>query len=288
MKQFVLVNDGIFPITRNSRGDKLSQGPATGFAFPGTIQGEGKLAGIPSLFIRLAGCNLRCMWFTPDGSVNVCDTPYSSFSLTGSRTMLVTEAVNTVLENLEHMNHVVITGGEPMLQADALAEFCALLKQERPTIHLTLETNGTIFNAAVARQIDLFSISPKLSDALPDDQKIAGLDDERFGKVPEIAKTTKVKPEIIQQFIDFCRLSFQKELQLKLVLANESSACLAEDELLNQLTGFAPHEIIAMPLGSTPETLAQSTPGVIEAAIKRGWRFTPRLHINLFGDKEGV
>ena len=56
----------------------------TGFDFAGTIQGEGKLAGIPALFIRTAGCNLRCMWWLPDGSVSRCDTPYASFDTSGA------------------------------------------------------------------------------------------------------------------------------------------------------------------------------------------------------------
>ena len=68
-----------------------------------SLQGEGELAGVPSVFVRTAGCNLRCTW---------CDTPYSSWSPEGTQ-MGVAEIVAEVSRH--PARHVVLTGGEPML-----------------------------------------------------------------------------------------------------------------------------------------------------------------------------
>src|SRR3990170_7259929 len=107
-----------------------------------SIQGEGRLTGTPSVFVRTSGCNLRC-WF--------CDTPYSSWSPEGSR-----ERWQDVLEKvLSHdCGHVVITGGEPLLQPDVVPLSHALRDAGR---HVTIETAGTVFRDVHA---DLMSVSP--------------------------------------------------------------------------------------------------------------------------------
>ena len=78
MGKITLVKNGVFPITKDKHGLPILNLPDTGLPIAGTIQGEGITAGTPCLFIRTSGCNLRCAWEMEDGSVSICDTPYSS------------------------------------------------------------------------------------------------------------------------------------------------------------------------------------------------------------------
>src|SRR4051812_46601268 len=114
-----------------------------------SIQGEGKLSGVPSVFVRASGCNLRCTW---------CDTPYASWNPEGED-VAVDEIVRRV--NAHLAKHIVVTGGEPMIMPD-IAELCDALK--RDDHHITIETAATVFKPV---RLDLASLSPKLSNSTP-------------------------------------------------------------------------------------------------------------------------
>ena len=124
-----IAKDGIFPITKDQHGHPLPISPASGLDIPGTIQGEGKLCGVPSLFIRLAGCNLHCCWTLPNNVQVPCDTSYAAYELQNVQTKSVNDICSLVLQNTDSIRHLVITGGEPLLQAQELEQLCEKLKK---------------------------------------------------------------------------------------------------------------------------------------------------------------
>ena len=281
-----LAPEAVFPITKDENGVMLKNKPATGFSFAGTIQGEGKMAGVPVLFVRTAGCNLRCMWLLPDGEVSLCDTPFASFDTRGEKRVEVETVKNLVLNNLGNMNHLVVSGGEPFIQPDGLANLISELKKERQ-LHVSVETNATIFNEEMVQQIDFFSLSPKLRNSVPTNEKL----DKTKAVIPfepGQAEKTRRNISVIQQFIDHCRQNQGKDFQLKFVVQNHDELTEIEESFLNHLTRWKPDDIVLMPLGSTPEELRQTRLVTIEAAIERGWRYSPRLQINYFNGVAGV
>src|SRR5215469_9229150 len=115
-----------------------------------SLQGEGSLIGVPSFFIRISGCNLRCSW---------CDTPYASWNPEG-----VEMKLDAILAEAAHYRgrHAVFTGSEPMI-APEIIELTSRLRETG--MHITIETAGTMFKPVAC---DLMSISPKLSNSTPE------------------------------------------------------------------------------------------------------------------------
>lgn len=113
-----------------------------------SIQGEGMLAGTPSVFIRLAGCPVGCKW---------CDTQYAWDANEGEE-LPIPEIVNKIIH--WPCRYVVITGGEPMVNPQ-LPDLAMALKERNK--HITIETAGIKFVAGLA--CDLMSVSPKLSNS---------------------------------------------------------------------------------------------------------------------------
>ncbi len=138
-----------------------------------SIQGEGRLLGVPSVFIRTSGCNLRCRW---------CDTPYTSWQPEGT----IWSIDNILGEVAKYPSrHVVITGGEPLLAAEiqTLAE-----QLKRRGAHITIETAATIFKPL---DCDLISLSPKLANSTPWKKargKFAAMHERRRLNIPVIQK----------------------------------------------------------------------------------------------------
>lgn len=221
-----------------------------------SIQGEGKLAGVPSVFVRASGCNLRCTW---------CDTPYASWEPEGP-TLSVEEIVRRVGEF--GARHVVLTGGEPLIMPD-IEPLCDALHERQ--FHITVETAATVFKPL---KLHLASLSPKLSNSTPYTRA-----DGQFAAAHE---AQRLNPAVIQQFI---RAS--PAFQLKFVVADERD--LTEiDTILCSLKGWVPADVLLMPEGTDISTLDSRARWITEQCKSRGFRFCPRLHVHLYGHTRGT
>lgn len=216
-----------------------------------SIQGEGKLAGVPSLFVRASGCNLRCRW---------CDTPYASWEPEGENWPV--ERIVKLVE-ASPMRHVVITGGEPLIMPE-IGELCFAVKGLGR--HVTVETAGTVYRPL---PVDLMSLSPKLSNSTPDGPA-AGHEQRR------------INLPVLQQFIDTA-----VELQLKFVVQGLQDLQEIE-ELLGKLRNWRKEDVLLMPEGTTVEAMEGRSAWLAEECTRRGYRFTPRLHVLLWGNRRGV
>lgn len=281
-----LAPEAIFPITKDENGKPLSNIPATGFDLAGTLQGEGKFAGVPVLFVRTSGCNLRCMWSLPNGEVSLCDTPFASFNTRNEKRVTVDWVKQIILNNLGNINHLVISGGEPFIQPDALVKLISELKAER-NLHVAIETNGTLYNKQLVDLVDFFSISPKLHNSVPNVSKLKKTNTIIPFEASQ-AEETRRNITVLQSLIDACNGNSDKDFQLKFVVQNHTELAEIEESFLAHLNNWKPDDVVLMPLGSTRQELRQTRMIALEAAIERGWRFSPRLQITYFDGKPGV
>ena len=218
-----------------------------------SIQGEGVSIGVPSVFLRLATCNLSCRW---------CDTKYTwdwaNFNYD-------TEVVELDTAELRHKiqafqcPHVVVTGGEPLLQQAELEPLVASLADEGFTFEV--ETNGTISpSTELLHYIDQWNVSPKLRTS---------------GNMPE----ERLIPMALRIFAELPRAFF------KFVISVESDI----DEVcsLTEQYRIPAERVLLMPEGRTPDALGRKNEWLSAACVKYGFRFTTRLHIILWGDERG-
>lgn len=278
-----LVENGVFPITRDIDGNLMDTTLDTGLSSPGTIQGEGKLLGTSCLFIRTSGCNLRCAWVGADGNGSPCDTPYSSHH-PEKNMMEVNDVIKLIQANRGNLNYVVVSGGEPTMQ-NSLSELLAKLRSIG--MHTTIETNGTIYDEQVARYTNLISLSPKLGSSAPNEANLknTGIAYSEHWVRKHNSKRRNIAA--IQKYINAAN-EYGNEFQLKFVVQNPGDLAEIETDFLDQLTGWVPDDVVLMPEGTSSDMLADRSYWAIEEAISRGWRFTPRLHIELFGKARAV
>ncbi len=221
-----------------------------------SIQGEGALTGVPSVFIRTSGCNLRCTW---------CDTRYASWEPEGRNW-----AIGEILDEIGKFpaNHVVLTGGEPMV-AKGIHDLAAKLRAAGR--HITIETAGTIEPGEIA--CDLASLSPKLAHSTPAESEIGA--DWRLRH-----ENLRLQPEILKSWIG------AYDFQLKFVTTGTDLGEI--DALLEKLGKIPPHRVLLMPEGTDAEMLREREDEIVELCKQRGFRFCPRLHIALFGNTRGT
>lgn len=218
-----------------------------------SIQGEGINAGKPAVFLRLALCNLKCGW---------CDTKYTwdwrQYSYdTEVKPMSVDQVLNEIIRF--DCNHLVITGGEPLLQQDDLVKLAGELKAAN--FYIEIETNGTILpQTDLTEQIDQWNVSPKL----------------------ENSGNPAAEREIPSAYLFFSGL---KNSYFKFVMESEED--LTEIQSLARKYRIRKEKMILMPQASTKDELHRRSARLIEICKETGYRFGPRLQVQLWGAARG-
>ncbi len=222
-----------------------------------SIQGEGELTGVPSVFVRTSGCNLRCAW---------CDTPYASWNPEGND-MSVDVIIAEVTRHPTQF--VVLTGGEPLI-AKGIHELAAGLRAAGK--HITIETAGTVLPKGIA--CDLASISPKMGNSTPPVSQAKSWHQRH--------EETRHRPEVVAEWVR------NYPFQLKFVVSSEAD--IQEIEALVQALpqGIPHHKVLLMPQGISLEEMSFRNNTIIDLCKSRGYRYCSRLHIDLFGNRRGT
>ena len=223
-----------------------------------SIQGEGELTGVPSVFVRTSGCNLRCRW---------CDTKYASWKPEGENV-----TINDLLEKVcsYPARHVVISGGEPMI-AKGIKDFTRLLKDSGK--HITIETAGTIAPNGI--QCDLASLSPKLSDSTPKEGDISKEWIDRH-------ESKRLDYGILSEWVN------SYNFQLKFVVSKEEEIKEIQNVISRIKGKILPEKVLLMPEGIDSDTVRSRYDLLIDLCKENGYRLCNRLHIDLFGNTPGT
>lgn len=236
-----------------------------------SIQGEGKSLGLPSIFVRTSLCNLHCIW---------CDTDYT-WNWTGTRFTHMHDArpgyhkfdkkewtetilVKDVVEQIQAFpcKNIILTGGEPMMQQPGLTRLMHSLRQISPAYRFETETNGTMMPTEEFDQaIDQYNVSPKLANS-------------------NNPRKLREKAKVYRFFANSSKANF------KFVIATIED--LEEVLTLIELHQIAHEKVWLMPEGTTPQALQEKRLWLVEICKQYGFRFTDRLHVQIWGSKKGV
>ena len=215
-----------------------------------SMQGEGLLSGMASVFVRASGCNLRC-WY--------CDTPHTSWRPDG-----VDLSVDEIVAEVEEWDcrHVVVTGGEPMLFSELIPLTQRLATSGR---HVTIETAGTLY---LPLTCDLMSISPKLGSSTP-----------AVSQHPHWHRRhdrERHRPNVVR------RLICSHDYQVKFVI--DTPTDLEEIEMyLRAIPEIDRRRVLLMPQGTDTDSLAARAVWIEPYCEAHNYRFCPRRQIEWFG-----
>ena len=217
-----------------------------------SIQGEGTNAGKPVVFLRTAECNLKCTW---------CDTKFTWDWKQYDYSKEVKEiAIKEIIDSISQFNvkHLVITGGEPLMQQDDLAELLTFIK---PEFYVEVETNGTILpNNALTALVDQWNVSPKTSNS---------------GNPLELC-------EINECYTFF---SMQKNCYFKYVIENVDD--ISEINQLIKKYNLEKGRVLLMTQASTKDELSKREKNVFLMSSKNELGFSPRMHVAKWGSQRG-
>ena len=217
-----------------------------------SIQGEGNNAGKPAVFLRTAECNLKCVW---------CDTKYTWDWKNYDYSKEVNEmSIKEVRQSLEQfrIRHLVITGGEPLMQQDDLAELLTFLK---PKFYVEVETNGTILpNNSLSALVDQWNVSPKTKNS---------------GNPLEMCEDNE------------CYTFFSKKKNCYFKYVVESEEDLIEVNQLISKYNLEKERVLLMTQAMTKEEILAKEKNVFTLSKKNSLGFSPRLHVMKWGSQRG-
>lgn len=236
-----------------------------------SLQGEGVSYGKPSVFVRLSQCNLHCFWcdtaytwnFEGTTFEHTEDTPNGQAKFDRGKETVDIESYDLAqkLASFE-CNRYIVTGGEPLLQQPALQEMLATLKSLKKGAFIEIETNGTIIpRAGLDALIDQYNVSPKLAHS-------------------------RNQPEVRRQKEALSFFGESSKSNFKFVVSRPGD--INEVEEIVQLSGMPRHRVALMPEGTTPMALSDKFGWINQTCLERGFNFTDRLHIHLYGDTRGT
>jgi 7-cyano-7-deazaguanosine (preQ0) biosynthesis protein QueE len=222
-----------------------------------SIQGEGMNVGVPAIFVRFGNCNLKCKW---------CDTKFTWHpDFRDNREVAMAKVFARIRKISPQCRHLVITGGEPLLQQNAIC----LFRRKFKDYYIEVETNGSIApTAECEKAVDLFTVSYKTKNSgnAPYELKVAQ-------KIEEIASP-------------FGKLRARKDkVVFKFVVADKKD--FAEIEKIIKKYKLPSGKIFLMPEGVTREVVLKRQKWLVEICKKRGYRFSPRLHVMIWGNLRG-
>ncbi|MEM7103790.1 MAG: 7-carboxy-7-deazaguanine synthase QueE [Bacteroidota bacterium] len=236
-----------------------------------SIQGEGKSAGMPSVFIRSSLCNLHCFWCDTDYTWNWKGTSFShqndqipgykKFSKADQIIEMDTDQLVKLLDSYS-CNRFILTGGEPLIQDMEWVSLMKALRKKKSGSWFEIETNGTLLpSAAFNDLIDQYNVSPKLANS-----------------------NNPVQLRIREKPLHF--FSQSPKANFKFVVSAESDL----EEILELLNRFEirPEKVWLMPEGMFPDALKAKQSWVTDICLEYGFNFSDRLHVKLFGNQRGV
>jgi len=237
-----------------------------------SVQGEGISAGVPSLFIRFAGCNLLCgghmgslvkegkaTWWCDTETVWMRAREIDTEEIVSSLTPAQMEAMR------RRRFRIVFTGGEPCTERNTDYAFAVQMAfwQAGVDPFFEVETNGTV-QSGLLKNVDQINCSPKLSNS-------------------GLPRAMRIKPDVLHYINDVGG----DHVQFKFVVSNEGDL----EEVIRDFViavQIPEEKIVLMPAVDSRKDLAETTRFVWEQAARLGWRMCSRLHILCYDKVTGV